>query len=86
MIRQERLLWQVMKALSKKKLNICVMDCGNRTGKWACAARYIGYRVNPQAGIAIDVTFASDHPDTDPRNSASETRQGVLHRGPNINP
>jgi endoglucanase len=46
------------------------------------------YTVNPDAGIAIDVGFASDHPETDPKKTGTvELGKGpVLHRGPNINP
>ncbi|MHC4773620.1 MAG: M42 family metallopeptidase [Planctomycetota bacterium] len=46
------------------------------------------YNVNPDAGFAIDVTFSSDHPDTNPK-KMGEVKLGkgpVLHRGPNINP
>ena len=46
------------------------------------------YNVNPDAGFAIDVTFSTDHPDTNPK-KMGEVKLGkgpVLHRGPNINP
>ena len=46
------------------------------------------YGVNPQVGIAIDVTHATDTPDTDSRKHG-EIKLGagaVIARGPNINP
>jgi endoglucanase len=80
---------EVMKALSKKKLNICVMGVATVQEEVGLrGAITSAYRVHPQAGIAIDVTFASDHPDTDPK-KLGEVKLGkgpVLHRGPNINP
>ncbi len=46
------------------------------------------YNVNPDAGICVEVTFASDHPDTDPKKTG-EVKLGsgpVIARGPNMNP
>lgn len=80
---------EVMKALSKKKLNICVIGVATVQEEVGLrGAITSAYRAHPQAGIAIDVTFASDHPDTDPKKTG-EVKLGkgpVLHRGPNINP
>ena len=48
----------------------------------------VAYDLDPQLAVAIDVTFASDHPQTDPK-KAGEVKLGkgpVLTRGPNINP
>ncbi len=80
---------EVMRALSKRKLNVCVMgvatvqeEIGLRGAITSC------YNVNPDAGFAIDVTFSSDHPETDPK-KLGDVKLGkgpVLHRGPNINP
>ena len=46
------------------------------------------FRVRPRAGIAIDVGFASDYPEADPKRLGEVKLGGgpVLHRGPNINP
>lgn len=46
------------------------------------------YGVNPDLGIAVEVGFASDYPDADPKH-AGEVRLGqgpIIARGPNINP
>ena len=46
------------------------------------------YGVRPDLGIAVEVGFASDYPDADPK-LAGEIRLGqgpILARGPNINP
>ncbi len=80
---------EVLKALSKKKLNISVAGVATVQEEVGLrGAMTSAYSVHPQAGIAIDVGFASDHPDTDPK-SLGEVKLGkgpVLHRGPNINP
>ena len=80
---------EVLKALSKRKLNISVIGVATVQEEIGLrGAITSSYSVNPQAGIAIDVGFASDHPETDPK-SIGEVKLGkgpVLHRGPNINP
>ncbi len=46
------------------------------------------FGIAPQVGIAVDVTFATDHPATDKRQTG-EIKLGagpVIYRGPNINP
>jgi endoglucanase len=80
---------EVLKALSKKKLNISVIGVATVQEEIGLrGAITSAYRVNPQAAIAIDVTFASDHPETDPKKIGTvKLGSGpVLHRGPNINP
>jgi endoglucanase len=80
---------EVMKALAKKKLNICVIGVATVQEEVGLrGAITSAYHVHPQAGIAIDVTFASDHPDTDPKKTGDVKldKGPVLHRGPNINP
>ncbi len=80
---------EALRILAKRKL-----DCG----LWAVStvqeelglrgAQTSCYAIGPAAGIAVDVTHASDYPGTD------KTRQGdikvgegpVIARGPNINP
>jgi len=50
-------------------------------------AKTSAHGIDPDVGIAIDVTFASDHPDTD-KNQVGDIALGrgpVLARGPNIN-
>ncbi|MBM4102556.1 MAG: M42 family metallopeptidase [Planctomycetes bacterium] len=80
---------ETMKALAKKKLNICVIGVATVQEEVGLrGAITSAYHVHPAAGIAVDVTFASDHPDTDPKKTG-EVKLGkgpVLHRGPNINP
>ncbi len=80
---------EAMKALSKRKLNICVMGVATVQEEVGLrGATTSSYSVNPDAGFALDVTFSSDHPDTNPK-QYGEVKLGdgpVLHRGPNINP
>jgi tetrahedral aminopeptidase len=80
---------EAMKALSKRKLNVCVMGVATVQEEVGLrGATTATYRVNPDAGFALDVTFSSDHPETDPK-KIGEVKLGkgpVLHRGPNINP
>ena len=51
-------------------------------------AKTSAHGINPDVGIAIDVTFASDHPDSDKKQlgEISLGKGPVLARGPNINP
>ena len=80
---------EVMRALSKKKLKISVIGVATVQEEIGLrGAITSSYSVHPDAGIAVDVTFASDHPETDPK-KIGEVNLGkgpVLHRGPNINP
>jgi endoglucanase len=51
-------------------------------------ARTIAYALDPQAAIAVDVTFATDHPQVE-KNAIGDLRLGkgpVIATGPNINP
>lgn len=80
---------EVLKALSGRKLNISVVGVATVQEEVGLrGAITSAYTVHPHAGIAIDVGFASDHPETDPK-KIGEVKLGkgpVLHRGPNINP
>lgn len=80
---------EVMRQLARRKLNICVMGVATVQEEIGLrGAITSSYTVNPDAGFAIDVTFSSDHPDTNPKKTG-EVKLGkgpVLHRGPNINP
>jgi len=46
------------------------------------------FGIDPQVGIAVDVTFATDHPGMDPKLSGevSLDKGATIARGPNINP
>ena len=79
----------MIRQLSKKKLKISVVGV-------ATVQEEIGMRgaitstnnIKPDAGIAIDVNFTSDHPETD-KKKLGEIKLGGgpnLHRGPNMNP
>jgi endoglucanase len=78
-----------MRALSKRKLKISVIGVATVQEEIGLrGAITSAYRVQPQAGIAVDVGFSSDHPDTDPKKTGQVTlgKGPILHRGPNINP
>ena len=80
---------EVIRALSKRKLNICVAGVATVQEEVGLrGATTSAYSVNPDAGIALDVNFASDHPETDPKKIGDVKLGGGpnLHRGPNINP
>lgn len=83
------LVAEVMRALAKKKLKICVVGVATVQEEIGLrGATTASYSVNPDAGIAFDVNFASDHPETDPK-KLGEIKIGGgpnLHRGANINP
>lgn len=80
---------EVMRNLSKKNLKICVAGVATVQEEVGLrGAITSSYSVNPDAGIAIDVGFASDHPDTNPK-KIGELKLGEgpnFHRGPNMNP
>jgi endoglucanase len=80
---------EVMRELSKRKLNICVVGVATVQEEVGLrGATTSSYSVNPDAGIAIDVGFASDHPETDQK-KIGDVKLGSganMHRGPNINP
>jgi len=80
---------EVLRALSKKKLNISVIGVATVQEEIGLrGAITSSYSVKPHAGIAIDVGFASDHPDTNPKKTGELIlgKGPNLHRGPNINP
>ncbi len=56
-------------------------EVGLRGGRTSC------YGIDPEVGICVEVTFATDHPGTD-KKSVGDVKLGggpVLSRGPNIN-
>lgn len=80
---------EVLRALSKKNINISVIGVATVQEEIGLrGAITSAYHVHPHAGIAVDVGFASDHPDTDPKKTGvvKLSKGPVLHRGPNINP
>jgi len=80
---------EVMRSLSRKKLNICVAGVATVQEELGLrGATTSVYSVHPQAGIALDVNFASDHPESDPKKTGDvKLGSGInLHRGANINP
>ena len=83
------LVAEVMRSLANKKLKICVVGVATVQEEIGLrGAITSSYSVNPDAGIAFDVNFASDHPETDPK-KIGEIKIGGgpnLHRGANINP
>lgn len=80
---------EVMRKLSKRKLKICVAGVATVQEEIGLrGATTSSYSVKPDAGIAIDVNFASDHPETDPKKHG-EVKLGAgpnMHRGANMNP
>lgn len=80
---------EVIRLLKGRKINASVFavstvqeELGLRGGKTSA------YGIDPDIGIAIDVTFASDHPDADKKQlgEISLGKGPVIARGPNINP
>ncbi|MBI9016218.1 MAG: M42 family metallopeptidase [Phycisphaerae bacterium] len=80
---------EVIRELSKKKLNVSVIGVATVQEEVGLrGAITSSYNVNPDAGIAIDVGFTSDHPEVD-KKLIGDIKVGagpILHRGPNINP
>jgi endoglucanase len=83
------IILETMRGLEKKKLNVAVYAVttvqeeiglrGATTGAYGC---------NPHAGLAVDVAWATDHPNGE-GDRYGHTKIGggpILDRGPNINP
>ncbi len=83
------LVAEIIKTLARKKLNIRVVGVATVQEEVGLrGAITSAYSVNPDAGIAFDVNFASDHPETDPK-KLGEVKLGGgpnIHRGCNFNP
>ena len=83
------LVAEILRELWGKKLNICVVGVATVQEEVGLrGAVTSSYSVQPDAGIAFDVNFASDHPETDPK-KIGDVKLGAganLHRGCNINP
>lgn len=80
---------EAMRELSKKKLNVAVIGVATVQEEVGLrGAITSAYSAKPDAGIAIDVGFASDHPDSDAK-KIGDIKVGkgpILDRGPTINP
>ena len=80
---------EIIRKLSKRKLKVCVAGVATVQEEVGLrGAITSSYSVKPDAGIAFDVNFSSDHPDTDPKQTG-DVKLGAgpnLHRGPNMNP
>ena len=83
------LVAEVLRRLSRHKLKISVVGVATVQEEVGLRGAITStYTVQPNAGIAFDVGFASDHPETDPK-KMGDVKLGSgpnLHRGPNINP
>jgi endoglucanase len=80
---------ETLRRLVGKKLRVAVYGvCSVQEEIGLRGARTSAFGIDPHAGIAVDVGFASDAPGTDPKRTG-ECKLGkgpALHRGPNINP
>jgi len=80
---------EIIKKLSKCHLNICVIGVATVQEEVGLRGAITStYRMQPQAGIAVDVNFATDHPSVNPKKTGYiKLGDGpILHRGANINP
>jgi len=80
---------EAMRLVAKRKLNAavyCVTTVQEEIG--LRGATTSAYGVNPHAGIAVDVSHATDHPDCDAKKFGAYELDGgpIIARGPNINP
>jgi endoglucanase len=80
---------EAMRLLARRKVNVGVYavttvqeEIGLR------GATTSAYGINPHAGIAVDVSHATDHPNCDNKRYGAFTLGGgpMISRGPNINP
>jgi len=79
----------LLKYLSKTDISVnlyCVSSVQEEIG--LRGARTSAYGINPDIGLAFDVTTATDHPRTDKKKygDISLNKGPVISRGPNINP
>jgi len=76
-------------AAEKKKLKVAVFGVATTQEELGLrGARTSAYGVDPHAGIAVDVGFASDYPTID-KNVVGDIALGkgpIIAKGPNINP
>lgn len=80
---------ETLKILSKEEIEVGVYGVATVQEELGLrGARTSTYRVSPDVGIAIDVTFATDYPKTKKEKIGEITvgKGPVIVRGPNINP
>ncbi|MGD8352556.1 MAG: M42 family metallopeptidase, partial [Pseudomonadota bacterium] len=80
---------EVVRLLKGRKINAAVYAVATVQEELGLrGAKTSAHGIDPEIGIATDVTFASDHPDTDKKQlgEISLGKGPVLARGPNINP
>jgi tetrahedral aminopeptidase len=80
---------EVLKALAGKKLPVGVYAVSTVQEEIGLrGARTSAYGIDPQAGIAVDVGFATDFPDSDPKTygEISLGKGPIVARGANVNP
>ena len=77
------------RAKAKKKLNVSVYAVATVQEEIGLrGAHTSAFGVDPQVGIAVDVTYSTDCPTID-KNQEGDIKLGggpVIHRGPNMNP
>jgi endoglucanase len=85
-------LWVAMEAArraKKRKLNVAIYAVSTVQEEIGLRGAHTStFGIDPQVGIAIDVTFSTDCP-TIEKNQEGDIKLGggpVLHRGPNMNP
>lgn len=80
---------ETLKLLAKKKLNVAVYAASTVQEEIGLrGAKTSAYSIDPEVGIAIDVTFASDNPGSEP-GKLSPCKLGggpAIVKGPNSNP
>ncbi len=80
---------ETLRELSKRELSVAVYGVSTVQEELGLrGARTSAFGIDPHAGIAIDVGFATDHPEAN-RKRVGEVKLGkgpILHKGANINP
>lgn len=79
---------EVVRLLSGKKINAALYSVSTVQEELGLrGAKTSAYGIDPEVGIAVDVTFASDHPDVDKKQigEISLGKGPVIARGANIN-
>lgn len=80
---------EVVRLLSRKKIKAALFAVSTVQEELGLrGATTSAYGIDPEVGIAVDVTFCSDHPDVDKKQlgEISLGKGPVLARGANINP
>lgn len=80
---------EALRIASKEKLNVAVhMVSSVQEEIGVRGAATAAFGIDPHIGIAVDVGFATDFPNCNPKICGEATLGGgpILHRGPNFNP